>query len=148
MKTVGKLIFPSKITILSINQCDLSNLHAFHNSIGDKFIILRVAVWNKQQKNLAYNRWEIIHTTWDFLLYWLSLFFSSLISLYLAVWCPISVVDRLRLVYVFEQGSPILPKNKDKACWEAAFFCIKKRNLSQLGFPLASEINLLIRNRS
>lgn len=55
MKIVGKLIFPSKITILSISQCDLSNLHAFHNSIGDKnLFILSVAVWNKQQKKLAY----------------------------------------------------------------------------------------------
>lgn len=55
MKIVGKLIFPSKITILSISQCDLSNLHAFHNSIGDKnLFIFSVAVWNKQQKKLAY----------------------------------------------------------------------------------------------
>jgi len=53
MEIIGKLIFPFKITIPSISQCDLWNLHAFYNSIGDKNVfILSVAVWNKHQKTL------------------------------------------------------------------------------------------------
>lgn len=35
MEIIGKLIFPFKITIPSISQCDLWNLHVFHNRIGD-----------------------------------------------------------------------------------------------------------------
>lgn len=53
MEIIGKLIFPFKITIPSISQCDLWNLHVFHNRIGDNNLFtFSVALWNKQQKNL------------------------------------------------------------------------------------------------